>query len=221
MLVSFATSYLLLSVSEEKENRMIETVLSIVKPSDLITGKIIGQVGIIITQVLLLAGLSFAAYKLTSSTGGLPIDLANIQLDPIQLILAITYVFFGFLFLSAIMVGVGAATPNYKDAQSMSGIFVMLAVIPLYFVMLIMTNPTGELAVITSYLPFTSSIVLLFRNGLITLPLWEIILSIVTQILYCALGIFIAYKLFEVGSLEFSQRISVKSIASIWQRKKK
>jgi ABC-2 type transport system permease protein len=212
LLVSIATSYLLLSVSEEKENRMIETVLSIIKPSELITGKIIGQVGIIFTQVTLLIGLTVVVLAITASK--LPINLSAIQLQPAQVILTFIYIFLGFLFLSAVMVGVGAATPNYKDAQSMSGIFILLAMMPVYFVMLIMTDPNGTLAMVTSYLPFTSSIVLIFRNALIALPAWEIILSILSQIAYVGIGIFVAYKLFAAGSLEYAQRLSVKRIVS-------
>src|SRR6185369_7067733 len=54
LLTSFATSYLLMSVSEEKENRVMEIVLSNLKPKELITGKILGQIGVVITQVLIL-----------------------------------------------------------------------------------------------------------------------------------------------------------------------
>lgn len=229
ILTTFAVSYLLLSVSEEKENRVMEIVLSTISPKNLIVGKIIGLIGIIFTQVLLLIGLSIIGLLITSSFFGSQgnvssvLNLINsVSIDPVQLIsqiiLGIIFTFTGFFILACTMVGVGAAVPTYKEAQSLSSVFVMLSIFPIYFITMLISDPNGTVAHILSYFPFTSSFVLLFRSALGAVGIFEIVLGIGLLIIYCILGVFVAFKLFEYGALEYSKRISFKDFVKSAKR---
>lgn len=231
ILTTFAVSYLLLSVSEEKENRVMEIVLSTISSRNLILGKIVGLIGIIFTQVLLLIVLSIIGLLITSSImgngqstsiqsiGGL---LGSLSISPLELIgqivLGIIFTFTGFFILACTMVGVGAAAPTYKEAQSLSSIFVMVSIFPIYFITMLISDPNGTLAQIFSYIPFTSSFVLLFRNALGALSLLEIVIGIVLLVIYCILGVVIAFKLFEYGALEYNRRISFKEFLRSFKR---
>lgn len=210
LLTTIGASFMLMSASEEKENRAIETILSLVKPRELILGKLIGLMGIVFTQFGVLTLLSSVVFIVGATQ--MPIDFSKIVVDPVQVILAIFYTFTGFVIIANTMMAVGAATPNYKDAQNMSTTFIILSILPVYFFTLILSDPNGLIARILSYFPFASSLVLVMRNALGALPVWEIVLSIIVNIVYMYLSFVIAFKMFEIGALELNKKISLANL---------
>jgi ABC-2 type transport system permease protein len=213
-LTMFATSYLLMSVSEEKENRIIEIVLSTVNPRQLVWGKILGQVAVVITQVAVLTVLSLIALIVLSKVGGpsIPIDLSQVVVTPIQIITSIAIVVLSFLTIAGVMVGAGAVMPTYKEAQGLSTVFVILAVAPLYFFTILLAEPSGTIAKVLSYVPLTSGLVLIFRSSLNALEPIEIVLGLGMLLVYAYLSLVLAHKLFELGSLEYGKRLGLKEI---------
>lgn len=211
MLTTFASSYMLMSVSEEKENRAIEIVLSSVSPKQLVWGKILGQTVIAIFQILILAVFSLIAVIVINPNLLGSLNLSELNITFLQIIAAIFYTLIGFLILSSLMVGVGAAMPSYKEASSFSSIFIFLSILPVYFVTLIISDPSGAISQFFSYFPITAPLLLLFRITIDALTGIEIVLSIVILIFYAVLFLWLAFKLFEFGSLEYSNKISFKS----------
>jgi len=212
ILLSFANSYLLASVSEEKENRMIEIVLTSIDSRSLIIGKILGQVATVFTQLLVLVTLGgIGLFFVKDSIGGIGDILSKITISPWTVVMAVFYMICGFMILGNIMVGVGASVPNYKDAQSFSSVFIILSILPIYFVTIILADPNGLVSQIVSYFPLTSAMILLLRYTLGELQTWEIIFTSVLLIIYVAATFGLAIKLFEFGSLEYSNRISIKN----------
>jgi ABC-2 type transport system permease protein len=211
ILTTFASSYMLMSVAEEKENRAIEIVLSSIKPRNLIWGKIFGQMLIAITQILILTVCSFIALLIINPDVVTSLNLSQLNISVVQIALAVFYTFAGFLILSCLMVGVGAAMPSYKEASSFSSIFIILSILPVYFVTLIITDPSGGVAQFFSYFPLTAPLLLLFRVTIGALGTVEIIASIFILIAYCIIFLWLAFKLFEFGSLEYNNKISFKS----------
>jgi ABC-2 type transport system permease protein len=103
LLISFGSSYLLLSVAEEKENRMIEIVMSLITPKELILGKLIGLLGVVLTQILVLTGMSIAGLMLVGTQ--IPLDmLSGIEISAGQILMSVFYLFAGFLILANTMV---------------------------------------------------------------------------------------------------------------------
>jgi ABC-2 type transport system permease protein len=180
LMMIVSSSFMLSSVSEEKENRMIETVLSLVSSQQLIIGKIIGLFGVAITQIVTLMLFALVMNSIGSSVFAFHINWANIHLDAFQVVSALFYLFTGFLFMACIMVGVGAAVPTLRDAQQFSAIFIILSILPIYFAYVILADPTGTIAKIVSFTPFTSAMVLVFRSSIGALTPFES----VTGILY-------------------------------------
>lgn len=214
ILTTLATNYLLMSVSEEKENRVIEVVLSTVTPRQLIWGKILGQVLVIITQLIVLLLLCILAIAGLSTFSTIPIDLSNINISIPQILVSVVIVILSFLFIAATMVGVGASTPTYKEAQNFSAIFIIISIFPVYFFTIILAEPAGQLAQILSYVPFTSGFILVFRNALDAISPIELILGILALALYAYLAFVLAYKLFEKGSMEYGKRLGLKDLRS-------
>jgi ABC-2 type transport system permease protein len=209
LFTSLSTGYLLMSVSEEKENRMIEIILSSIKPKDLILGKILGQVAAVIAQIIVLVTL--VAVVLSTQKASLPFDISMIQIDPGQIVLSVVYLLLGFVLLATAMVGVGAAMPTYREASSFASVFIIMSIFPIYFFPLILVEPTGLIANIVSYFPFTAPMILMLRNALGAITPIEIVISLVTLVGFIYLFAQLSYKLFEYGSLEYNQKISFKS----------
>jgi ABC-2 type transport system permease protein len=212
ILTTLATSYLLQSTSEEKENRIIEVVLAALKPRDLIFGKIIGQVGVVFAQMLVLSALTLVAALALSNVVQLPVDLTGIRVEPVQVLQAIFYGTASFLLVAFTMVGVGAAVPNYKEAQSLSGMFIILCVFPLYFASVIIAEPAGTIAKVLSYVPFASGIILMFRSALGEITAVESLTAGGLLLVYCAIALFMAFKLFELGALEFGKKVNLRAL---------
>ena len=212
VMVFMGTNFLLMSVSEEKENRMMEIVLTGIRSKELVWGKIMGITAIIITQLLVLVVLSAVGIAFTISKLPVSLDWSQIPFNPLSILLNGFYIFCGFLVIASMMVGVGAAVPTYKDAQQFSSIFIIAAVFPLYFVTLIIAEPNGLVARITSYFPLTAPMIMLGRNALNALPGWEMLLSIPILLVYVGISLYIAFVLFEVGAYEYNQKISLRRI---------
>ena len=212
LLVMFSSNFMLSSVSEEKENRMIETVLSVINSRQLIWGKLVGLTLVSLTSLVVLAVLLAGIIAVSTNIFPIKIDWSAIDLNIGQVLLALFYTIGGFLFMSSIMVGVGAAMPKYREAQQFSAIFIILSILPIYFASILIAEPTGTIARVVSFTPFTAPLILIFRSSIGALSEWESILGIVTMIAYVAIGFYLAFKLFEIGSLELSKRISFKSV---------
>jgi len=212
LLVMFSSNFMLSSVSEEKENRMIETVLSVINSRQLIWGKLVGLTLVSLTSLVVLAVLLAGIIAVSTNIFPIKIDWSAIDLNIGQVLLALFYTIGGFLFMSSIMVGVGAAMPKYREAQQFSAIFIILSILPIYFASILIAEPTGTIARVVSFTPFTAPLILIFRSSIGALSGWESILGIVTMIAYVAIGFYLAFKLFEIGSLELSKRISFKSV---------
>ncbi len=220
MSVYISSGFLLQSVSAEKENRMIETILSIVDKKSLMFGKMIGLMGVMFTQLStwLIFGLGIYKVVMTKFSLPIPIDFNNIDLSLLPL--NIFLIFMGFLFFAAIMIGTGAVGTGAEDSRNLSSIFIILSIFPMYLMQILLTNPNGVLSVVLSYFPFTSFMVLLIRNSFGALPTLELIIGIGTSILYVVIAMFLALKLFELGCLMFNRRPSFKELVGYLRIKK-
>ena len=218
----FSSTYLLQSVSEEKENRMIEIMLSNMTSRELIWGKILGQIAIVFTQLFVLLSLAAIGLYFTLSNNPLPIDLSDLNLTVGQVLLGVFYLFTGFMIMATTMVGVGSSMPTYREASSFSSVFILTAVSPLWFASTIIFEPSGLAATITSYIPFTAPMILMFRNALGELSTLELLFSSGVLVIYVMIGLFLSFKLFEFGSLQYSSRINFQDfLRSFFSRKSK
>lgn len=212
VLVITSSSYMLMSVSEEKENRMIETMLSIVRPRQLIWGKMIAMVGLAFTQLATLAIFGVIAYNFSAQILPVHIDWSLVHIGAGQLILTIFYIIAGFLFMAGLMIGIGGAMPTYREAQQASPLFIIASILPVYFATVLVAEPSGPIAVATSYIPFMSPLVLTFRASISAMSAGEQVLGVLVTLFYVALGFYLAFKLFEVGSLETGKKVGLKNI---------
>ena len=219
--VYISSSYLLQSVSSEKENRMIETMLSIVDKKSLMLGKMIGLMLVVITQLMVWLILGVVIFIVASKYTEiiLPFDIAKIDWSTLPY--SIFFIITGFLFFGAIMMGTGAIGTGAEDSRNLSSIFIMLSIAPIYVMQSLLMDPNSLVSRVFTYFPFSSYMVMMIRNSLGTLPNKELFLGMILCLLYVIIAIWIAYKLFELGCLMYNRRASSKEMIEFLFRKKR
>ena len=209
------------SVLEEKNNRVVEILISSVKPFELMMGKILGVTGVALVQFGVWVVMIFASVMtLGSSNVGMVSGVAEVQMVLLALsqinyglILFVFVIYFllGYLFYSAMYAAIGSAVDNETETQQ----FTLFAILPMmlgfYGSITIMNNPDGPMSFWLSMIPFTSPIAMLARIPF-DVPVWELVLSI-GILLVSTLGmVFIASKIYRVGILMYGNKVTLKEL---------
>jgi ABC-2 type transport system permease protein len=205
MLAIFTSSgYLLQGLGEEKENRVMEILLSSISPRQLLSGKVLGLGAAGLVQIVVwLISANFLLRMASASWGSV---LGSLQITPEFLILGIVYFILGYLIMAILMAGVGSISPTARESQQLSVIFIMPVIIPIYFMPLIMENSENIVVKILTFFPLTAPITVMVRSGLSEIPLWELAVSIGILIL-SVWGLFIlTTKLFRTYLLMYGKR---------------
>lgn len=213
----FSVSYMLTSVSEEKENRSMEMVLTYVNPRHLIVGKLLGVVLVTLTQLLFFATLSILGYFIAKGLGNelaLPagIDLQKIVFDPEAIFFGISFLTVGFLMFAGFMTTTAAMAPSTKEANNFSAVFIVGSILPVYFIMMILTDPDNPITKFVTFFPLTSPVVNLIRNAVGNIGTLEAALALIVMIAFMVLSILIAVRAFGRGALEYSSVVKLGSL---------
>lgn len=219
------------SIIEEKTNRVLELVVSSVKPQWLMLGKIIGVGLVAITQILIWAAIIglcsafampvFAAMPEAASEPELTGALA--QLTDVGFIVSLVVymlLFFigGYLFYSAIFAAIGSAVDNIQDASQLTSIATMPVIIGIVASMAVINNPTSDMAFWLSIVPFTSPMTMMSRLPF-GVPVWETILSLVVLYISFMLLLWVCAKIYRVGIFMYGKKPSLAEIIR-WARYK-
>jgi ABC-2 type transport system permease protein len=208
MVSIFITSgYLLQSVTEEKENRVVEIVLSSIPSVPLMGGKILGLGGAGLTQVLIWVVTALVALPLLSSQ--LP-DLSAIAIDPTILLLALVYFVLGYLAYGAIFAAIGAIAPGNREAQQYSGFLGFFAAIPFILFSVVATDVTGPLVLALALFPLTTPTTMLLVLGVSPTIPWTLVgASIVSLTLFALLATWASARIFRATVLLYGVRPSL------------
>ena len=217
IIFAFSVSYMLTSVSEEKENRSMEMVLTYVKPRTLIVGKLLGVSLVTLTQIAffaILAAIGFIVLQQVQGGVTLPmgIEPSRIVLDFWPIFFGLAFLIVGFLMFAGYMTATAAAAPSSKEANNFSAVFFIGAFIPFYFIMLLVTNPENPIVKFLTFFPLTSPVVALVRNTVGNMSLLESWLALLVMIAFMIISIWIAVKAFRLGALEFGSTIKLSKL---------
>jgi len=203
-----SSSYLLRSVSEEKETRVIEIVLSSVSATDLLAGKVLGLGALGLTQV----GVWLASGAVL--TGGLGAVVAGVAvaLSPGVFALVALYFFLGFLLFGTLMAVAGSLGTSLRESQQVAGIFSMGAALPLWFNSLILASPNGAVSRVLSYFPLTAPTTMMLRLPLANVPASDIALSLAGLLIAIPFVLWGGAKIFRMGLLLTGKRPAVRQI---------
>lgn len=233
--IFFYGALLMRSVIEEKTNRVIEVIASSVKPIELMFGKLFGVLSMALTQfgiwIVFYIGLSIAAAPVAgmimeAQMSGMPSEateaaassfdptmLENMVIEPSIFIYFILFFFLGFMIYSAVFAAIGAAVETEQDSQQFMPI-VGLPIFVAYFLnMKVIEAPDSTLSAFMSMFPLTSPINMISRIASTSVPLWQIIVSILLMILTFFGIMWLAAKIYRVGILMYGKKASFKDLA--------
>lgn len=213
ILISMFGNQMLTSTTEEKENRVIEMILTTIKARTLIIGKILSLIVLAFIQIVAIMVPIIIVYILFRNQLALPhLDLSNIPLDPIRIAIGALIFALSFLFFTGLLVAIGAAVPTAKEAAGFFGVVMILIFAPLYAVTLFISAPSSPLVGFLSFFPFTAPIPLMLRNAVGNLMIHEALFAIGILAVSASLALWIAVRMFRYGALEYSKRLSLTTI---------
>jgi len=206
LLLGILTSSQLLvtSVIEERSNRIIEILLSSVNTKELMAGKIlgIGLLGIIQISfyliIIIILGIFGSSY--------LPIELNISQLFSFKILWYLLFFILGYFMYSTIYVSLGSLFNNERDAQQTIGFFSLFAIIPMYFISFIMTNPESIITKVLTLIPPITPFFMIIHIGMLSAP-WYYSLGMAFYLILWIIGItFIASRVFKTAILMYGKR---------------
>jgi ABC-2 type transport system permease protein len=208
--ISFSSSYLLQGLGDEKENRLIEVLLSSVSTRQLIIGKVLGMGAAGLLQIVVWVISAPILLKVASvSIGGF---LSTLEITPVLFILFIVYFILGYFLFAIIFVAIGAVTSSAREGQQLAPIFTLASVSPLWFASAIIFFPNNPAIIALTIFPFTAPVTLMLRLGITEVPAWQILTSIAVLLVCVVGGLFLTAKIVRTFLLMYGKRPSLGTI---------
>lgn len=220
------------SVLEEKNNRVVEIIISSVKPFELMMGKIIGVTFVALTQFIIWIAMAVAValfFNKNFGSMGSKMTTDEVQLDNIEvmvtsvshtllelnygLIIIVFLLFFllGYVFYSSIYAAIGSAVDSDTETQQFTTVIILPLMLGLYGSISIMNNPEGPMAFWLSMIPLTSPVAMVARIPF-GVPLWQIALSLVLLLGSTLAMVYLAAKIYRIGILMYGNKLTLKEL---------
>jgi ABC-2 type transport system permease protein len=201
--------FLLQGLGEEKENRVIEVLLSSVTPTQFMVGKVLGLGGAGLSQVLvwvtagriLLAVLPSVFPDLELVLPGLPLTIG-----------ALAFFVLGYLMFATLNAALGAISPTARESQQLAILTAAPLIIPIYASSYIIENPTAGIVKFLTFFPMTSPMVVLERLGPEAIDAWEVGVSFMVLALSVTAAMFLVSRIFRAFLLSYGQRPSMRML---------
>ena len=225
MFVLIYANSIMRSVLEEKTTRIVEVIISSIKPHQLLLGKLVGVCSVCLTMfaVWVVFGV-LLVMNIEPILGIFGIDSLPIQLiQVIETVKAssaevLTYFFIyfiiGFFMYSTLYAVVGAICSSEEEAQQTGVPLTMLIVVPFILMFQLFRIPDSTLSVLLSHVPFFSPILMFMRINVLMPPLWEILLNILVMCATVLLVTLVSGKIYRVGILMYGKR---PTLGQLWQ----
>jgi len=174
VIIITSASLLLTSITSEKQNRVMEILLTSATPLEMLTGKIIalGLAGLL--QMITWFGSGFLLLRLVGRQFSLG---STFNLPPSILFWGIIFFILGYALYASLMAGLGALVPNLREGNQATILVIFPLIIPVFFSSSVTAAPNSPLFLALSLIPFTSPITMISRLAAIDIPLWQLILS--------------------------------------------
>ena len=203
MAVLLYGNWMLSGVTEEKSNRVVEVLLSSVKPWQLLAGKIAG-IGLLgIGQFSGTIAVALIAVQATDT-----VDLPSLDFSTVANL--IVWFILGFLLFSVMYGAAGSLVSRMEDAQNVAFPLSMVAVAGFFISITALSDPDGPAAVIGTFIPFTAPFVVPVRAALIAIPLWQYLIAVVLTMGTIVGLVLVAGRIYAGGLLRFGTRVKLR-----------
>lgn len=210
MAVNTTSQFLMSGVVEEKENRMMEILITSVKPLEMLWGKVLGLGALGLTQVALwgVAGILFLQTPGNSDIA----ELVRIPADFV--IISLVYLLLGYFLFASILAGVGASVTAEQEGRQFSALITLPSVLPFMLMITFIQDPNGAVPVLLSLFPLTAPVSMIMRLPLTTVPAWQLGLSLGLMVVSVVVVMRLAATVFRIGLLMYGKRLSLRAIVA-------
>jgi ABC-2 type transport system permease protein len=212
--VLFSTTFLVLAITEEKENRLMEMLVTSSRPRDLIGGKVLGLGALSLTQTgvwlvsLAALGLVVAERSGLDVVGSLPWRAAAYS---------VPFFVLGYLLYAAAMAGIGVAVGQSREAQQVAGFVSLALALPFMLASFLLFRPASPAAVALSLFPPTAPVAMPMRLALSVVPAREMALALVLLAASVWLAVHAVARIFRASMLLYGQRVSLRQLAAAFR----
>ncbi len=209
IVINISGGYLLQSIVDEKENRTMEVIITSVSPEQLMYGKILGNLSVGLTQLLiwiLFAALGLAGMQTIYHFG------QTSAISPEQIGILAGIILPGFILIAALMTLVGVSVTDMREAQQVSLLFTLPMVAPYWFAGAVLQHPENVLSTILSIFPLTAVVTMPLRISISSVPPWQFLLAAALMWAAAAGSLSLAARSFRLGMLQYSRRIPLKNL---------
>ncbi len=204
--------YVMRGVMEEKQSRIIEVLLSSVKPFQLMLGKVTGIGLVSLTQVTIWVGSMFVISSIAAAQAMAFGDFKIPRIPFSMVIFMLVFLVLGYFLYSTLYAMVGAMVSSEEDGQQAQMPITILLVLPYILSSFVLSKPDSTIAIVLSMIPFFSPILMFMRITVQQPPWWQIALSIVLLIGTIFGAIWFAAKIYRVGVLMYGKRPSLPEL---------
>ncbi len=212
MLISMSSGFMLRSVSEEKQNRVIEMLLLSVSPRKLMFGKLIG-----LGLVSLLQLVIWLSAIVGMTHGSLSSHLSMLDLSPSLLVWVGVYFLLGYLVYAAEMGVIGTLTPSARESGGVTFLVLLPLLIPMWLGNVLLEAPNGIPSVVMSLFPLSAPLAMPIRMTLVQVPLWQSLGAVVGLAVTAYLFIWLAARFFRADTLLSMQSLNLKRLRQVWR----
>jgi ABC-2 type transport system permease protein len=204
-----SAGYLLQVVTDEKENRTVEIMITSLSPGQLISGKTVGLMGVALTQLGVWAAALIVALLIADRF----YDLLAGLTAPWEIALLVGLFFLPTYTLAAgMMTAVGGIVGEVKQGQQIAGILNLLFLFPFFLTALILVNPNNSLMVFMTLFPTTSLVTLTMRWGMTIVPWEQVIAAWLILVASAVLMVWVSGRIFRAGMLHYGQGLNPRDI---------
>lgn len=237
MMVMMYGAMVMQGVSEEKKNRVVEIVVSSIRPFELMMGKIVGigvagLLQVVVWMALLGGALSFAGLLVypfveVPDIEASGMDLASPQaqqavleaagfaipeISPLIFVYAVSFAVLGYLFYATMFAAVGAAMEDETEGQGLRIGIMMPLILTVFLINFVVQQPDSGVSVVASLIPLFSPVLMVVRIGVSTVPWWQVVVSLVLLIGSFVGGAWVAGKIYRVGILMQGSDASLRDL---------
>lgn len=211
-LIVLLAGQMLNSTLEEKENRVTEMILTTLKPTTLIAGKVIALFAIgLVQMIVFLSPILIARLLLPEQLNPAALDLPPLIFDPARMTIGFLILIGGFALFTTTLVAIGAVMPTAKEAGNVLGVMMALIFVPFYAVALVVSDPHSVIVQIFTYFPFSAPVTALLRNGFGSLNPLEAGIVILILFVGATVMLRIAVRLFQYGSISYTSKVNIRT----------
>jgi ABC-2 type transport system permease protein len=201
-------------VLEEKGTRVVEVLVSAVKPFELMLGKLSGICLVGLTQfaIWLLTLVVLSAPGVVAALGTLPDEFKLPSLAPGSALHFLAFFILGFMVYASFYAALGAAFNNLQEAQQVAGSMSILFAIPAIVMPMVINSPSSPTSTVMSLIPLFTPILMPLRIFVETPPVWQIALGYVLTIGFLLLMVWFCGRIYRVGILMYGKKPTIPEL---------